>query len=437
MNTKKNLDIIFLIQRNNKLGYKDIDHILPFLHFLSKSSKLKYKARGLIFDNEKNYIKDLDPRVELLSKMKNVEITYLFKKNFIDELKNFPLFKINLKLFKILASFLDKLKNKSSKISISKINWQNEVGKNFFDSNTPLIFTVIHNEDIFLNIISKIKKINKKAKWIVLPHGTTICDNKMVHDSHLDKYENNNRDNLYNKIDFIFKTSKRDYDDAITKGLKKAKGKVIGSPRFCSEWLKFKSNMQLDGKKIPVNNKKKIRILFLLPKQHINIFTEELVRTIDFISSYTEFEIKMVNYYHYPRLPNHVKKRGNVNQYLISKQFSTSQLINWSQIVFHVGTGVVFESFMKEKITVFPEYLTCNTLISNKYNAGFNLTNRDDLRNFCNFASKSINKLKKDYSKKCFRSNKRFLNDFVNGNAKSVPNNIIKAVLSSIKNLGK
>ena len=36
--------------------------------------------------------------------------------------------------------------------------------------------------------------------------------------------------------------------------------------------------------------------------------------------------------------------RSNINQYLISEQFSTSQLINWSQIVFHVGTGVVFES---------------------------------------------------------------------------------------------
>ena len=145
----------------------------------------------------------------------------------------------------------------------------------------------------------------------------------------------------------------------------------------------------------------------------------------------------MVNYYYYPRLPDYVYKRSNINQYLISEQFSTSQLINWSQIVFHVGTGVVFESFMKEKITVFPKYLTCNTLISNKYNAGLNLTNRDDLRNFCNLASKSIENLKKDYSKKFSRSNKRFLSDFVYGNTKSVPDNITKAVLSSIKNLEK
>ena len=436
MSKKKNIDIIFLIQREKKLGYKDIDHLLPFLYFLNKSKKIKYNAKGFIFDSKDKYIKDLDPRVELLSSMKNVKIVYLDKKNYIDTLKSFLLSISNSKLVKIFNSALDKFKNKFLKTHLSKINWRNELGEKFLNSKTPLIFTVIHNDKI-LNIISKIKKNNKKARWIVLPHGTTICDNKMVHDSHLDKNEKDYIDSLYSKIDFIFNTSKRDFSDAMVKGLKKTKGKVIGSPRFCREWLKFKSDLQLDGKKIVVNNKKRIRILFLLPKKHINIFTEELIRTIDFLSSYTEFEIKMVNYYYYPRLPDYVYKRSNINQYLISEQFSTSQLINWSQIVFHVGTGVVFESFMKEKITVFPKYLTCNTLISNKYNAGLNLTNRDDLRNFCNLASKSIENLKKDYSKKFSRSNKRFLSDFVYGNTKSVPDNITKAVLSSIKNLEK
>ena len=33
MTKKKNIDIIFLIQREKKLGYKDIDHLLPFYIF--------------------------------------------------------------------------------------------------------------------------------------------------------------------------------------------------------------------------------------------------------------------------------------------------------------------------------------------------------------------------------------------------------------------
>ena len=89
MSKKKNIDIIFLIQREKKLGYKDIDHLLPFLYFLNKSKKIKYNAKGFIFDSKDNYIKDLDPRVELLSSMKNVKIVYLDKKNYIDTLKSF------------------------------------------------------------------------------------------------------------------------------------------------------------------------------------------------------------------------------------------------------------------------------------------------------------------------------------------------------------
>ena len=76
---------------------------------------------------------------------------------------------------------------------------------------------------------------------------------------------------------------------------------------------------------------------------------------------------------------------------------------------------------MKDKITVLPRYLSSNTLISDKYNAGFNLSNRDELRNLCNTAVKSLENLKRKYRKETNSSNKKFINDYVNGNLKSVP----------------
>ena len=36
---KKNFDIIIAILREENLGHKDIDHILPFIYFLNKSEK--------------------------------------------------------------------------------------------------------------------------------------------------------------------------------------------------------------------------------------------------------------------------------------------------------------------------------------------------------------------------------------------------------------
>ena len=40
-NNKKNISIIFPILREEMEGYKDIDHILPFLYFLSKSDAVE------------------------------------------------------------------------------------------------------------------------------------------------------------------------------------------------------------------------------------------------------------------------------------------------------------------------------------------------------------------------------------------------------------
>ena len=50
MNQGQNMDILFIVLRENKFGHKDIDHYLPFLYFLNNNDKLKYKARGIIFD---------------------------------------------------------------------------------------------------------------------------------------------------------------------------------------------------------------------------------------------------------------------------------------------------------------------------------------------------------------------------------------------------
>ena len=88
---------------------------------------------------------------------------------------------------------------------------------------------------------------------------------------------------------------------------------------------------------------------------------------------------------------------------------------------------------MKEKISVLLRYLSCNTLISDKYNAGFNLSNRDEVRTLCNQAISSLKDLKKNYKKKCRHTNKKFIDDFVNGNLTSVPLSIVKT-LSKVRN---
>ena len=437
-NNKKNISIIFAILREETVGYKDIDHILPFLYFLSKSDAIEFTARGIIFENKANYTKNIDPRIELLSNLKNVDLEFLYKDNFLIKIKQLLELKNNSKLAKLFNSLINKFYSKLLKARQKNVDLDYKLGENFINSELPLVIT-LHSNYAAQQIVTRIKKINMKTKWMVLPHGTIMTDNKMALDTDLDKDDIVKYNENYNKIDYFMFTSKRDLENAIYEGLENQKGFVIGSPRYCEEWFKAKSHLELDGKDVSINNKYKIKILFLIPKRHINIFSEELIRTIDFISSYQEIELILLNYnLSFPKLPSYIADRINIRHYIISKEYSTSKLIDWADIVFHAGTGVLFESFIKEKITVFPRYLTSNTLICDKYNAGYNLSNRDELRAFCNTALTSINELKKQYKEKCEHNNKKYIDDFVCANTISVSKNIIKTlslISDKIKNI--
>ena len=427
MSNKKNIDIVFIIQREER-GQKDIDHYLPFFYFLSKSETFNYTAKGIIFDNKTNFSANIDQRFKLLCNLKNVEIEFLFEENFLDKIKRLIIYEKNLIFVKFFNKVMNRIFTILTKFKKKNVDWQKKLSKDFLDSKVPLIFTTNSNS-IDLKIASQIKKQNMKAKWIIFPHGTTLCENLMVAENHLDKNEVVKNSVIYDEIDYFLTTSKRDKDDNVSNGLKNDKAIVIGSPRYCMEWRQIKSNLELDGEEVEINNKYTAKVLFLIPKKHINIFTEELIRTIDFISSYQEIELILLGYdFSFPKIPRYIKARNNIKHFLISQKYSTSKLIDWADIVLHAGTGVVFESFIREKITVLPRYLSCNTLISDKYNAGFNLSNRDELRTLCNAAVDSLDNLKNTYRKKCNLSNKKFIDDFINANSESVPDNIDKSM---------
>ena len=55
-------------------------------------------------------------------------------------------------------------------------------------------------------------------------------------------------------------------EDEEKMGLAINKGFIVGSLRYCHDWLKIKSNLSLDGRDVKVNNKYKVKALFLIPK---------------------------------------------------------------------------------------------------------------------------------------------------------------------------
>ena len=63
-----------------------------------------------------------------------------------------------------------------------------------------------------------------------------------------------------------------------------------------------------NGKVFIRNKNNKIKALFFLPKRNANIFWDEVIRTIDFISSYQKIELIILNYNsNFPKFPDYLK----------------------------------------------------------------------------------------------------------------------------------
>ena len=95
------INIICIIGRLYQLGYKDIDHLLPFFYFLEKNKKLKVKTKILIQGNNIsfNYKK---PIQTFLSNLKNIEIKFRYEGNFFYKILSLFFSKKILKLFLFL-----------------------------------------------------------------------------------------------------------------------------------------------------------------------------------------------------------------------------------------------------------------------------------------------------------------------------------------------
>ena len=140
---------------------------MPLLYFLSKSNKININAKGLIFSNETTFKNSEDPRLKLFQNLKNIELEFLHKDNFLFKLKNF--FELNIHSpFGIFNKVINKLYLKLLKNINKKIYLDNNFASDFIKSDSLLIAT-LHSNPKAQKIVSLIKNVIKNLNgWFFL-----------------------------------------------------------------------------------------------------------------------------------------------------------------------------------------------------------------------------------------------------------------------------
>ena len=128
-----------------------------------------------------------------------------------------------------------------------------------------------------------------------------------------------------------------------------------------------------------------------------NIFWDELIRSITLFTDKKSAVVVIKKHSSHKKnynstFPYIIRNANNIK--IISNEYSSSELIDWSDIVVNVNTTVFFEAIIKKKIFINLNHLHTNQFFFTSMNAYYETKNRDELVKFIRDIQKNPKNLK-------------------------------------------
>jgi hypothetical protein len=208
---------------------------------------------------------------------------------------------------------------------------------------------------------------------IALPHGVYLYTNE----SAKPKSTANQRFSKFDHFDYIVVQNHLRKDLLVRSGIGEEKIVVLGSARFCEEWIE--QNLKILPRLISSNAKttEKLKIVFLPSKPQCRIDMERMLNTFDLLYGLSGVELMIKPH-----------TRTGINPYLFDKQpvtnasdVLTAELCEWADVVLVIGTSVMTEALMNGKPVLYLKYLHANTMLFEECGACWTIQNESELEN--------------------------------------------------------
>jgi hypothetical protein len=157
---------------------------------------------------------------------------------------------------------------------------------------------------------------------------------------------------------------------------------VLGSPRYCDEWLtKLKEILPVSPMR---DSGSRLKVVMFLRKASYTAFWEEIEQVIRMIAAFpgTELVIKLHTRGGWKQsLSRKAELRRLPNVRMVADEMHSTHLMNWANIIIDLATSVVFEAVKAKKPVLAAEYLYAGRSAIAKYMPETELMCRDDVYN--------------------------------------------------------
>jgi len=155
---------------------------------------------------------------------------------------------------------------------------------------------------------------------------------------------------------------------------------VLGSPRYCDEWLAKLSTLLPDSPLPP--DAGKLKIVLFLRKRDFSIFWDEVDRVVRLLAAFPD--VKLIVKAHtrggwkQPLSRNRaLRKLQNVS--FVASKIHSAHLLSWADVVIDIATSVAFEAVKIHKPVLAADYLHAGTSTVGMYIPECILNCRDDV----------------------------------------------------------
>jgi len=206
------------------------------------------------------------------------------------------------------------------------------------------------------HVVSVLLEAAKKESipTVALPHGVYLYTNE----AYKAGTSSRQRFHKFNRFDYVVVQNHLRKDVLVRSGITRERIVVLGSARFCDEWIA--QNRKILPRMIGSNSQsEKLRVVFMVSKPHCRVDVERTLNTFDLLSNLSEIEV-MVK----PHTRTGINSRLFANLKLANaSNILTPELCEWADVVLVIGSSVITEALMLGKPVLYLKYLHANTML--------------------------------------------------------------------------
>ena len=219
-----------------------------------------------------------------------------------------------------------------------------------------------------------LKAANEKSvPTIALPHGVFLYTNHFVkkgsaEDSRYDKF---------NRFDFIVTQNQLRKEALARAGVDRNKIFVLGSARYCKEWMAQNKMILPRSMKINTSNSDKLKAVFMTTQFEYRIDEERMLKTFDLLSELKGMEIVVKPHTRSGQEAQVYESIPLSNVY----EFSSVELCEWADVMLVIGSSILIETLVQRKPVLYLKYLHENTTQYEELGACWTINDEAELKN--------------------------------------------------------